>query len=153
MKKNPAQANVLERLAPGRLSRSGFLGQDERPLEEIIAADLAELGAAALSTAQVADLLDELFRSAAAGLEAPRSACGGRATVQLFEAMGRIPCPFACGGRTPKAVVQVKAGPVSISFTPLQAHLIREHGFLQGRGCTFRLEPRDLAALYVACKG
>ena len=153
MKQNPASSRLLQRLAPGRLSSSGFLGRDDRPIEEIVAADLAELEAAALSTAQVADLLDELQRSATAGLEAPRSACGGRATVQLFEAMGRIPCPFACGVRTPKAVVQVKAGPLDLSFTPLQAHLRREQGSLQARGRPSRLEPRDLAALHAACRG
>ena len=41
---------------------------------------------------------------------------------------------------------------VDLSFTPLQAHLLREHGFLQGRGSEFRLEPRDLAALYRVCR-
>ena len=153
MKQNPALATVLQRLAPGRLSRSGFLGQDDRPIEEIVAADLAELDAAGVSGTQIADLLDELHRSADEGLEAPCDVFGGRATVQIIETMGRLSCPFACGFRTHKGVVHVKAGTVDVIFTPLQAHLIREHGFFQGRGGDFRLEPRDLVALYVACKG
>jgi hypothetical protein len=152
MKRNPALASVLQRLAPGRLSRSGFLGQDERSLEEIVAADLADLDAAGVGVAQIADLLDELHQRADEGMEAPQDACGGRATVEIIEAMGRIPCPFACGFRTHKAVVHARAGTVDILFTPLHAHLIREHGFFQGRGSDFRLEPRDLVALYVACK-
>ena len=153
MKQNPVLARVQQRLAPGRLSRSGFLGQDPRPFDEIVDADLAELEAAGVRVTQVADLLDELHRRADEGLEAPCEACGGRATVQLVEAMGRISCPFACGFRSHKAVVHVHAGVVDLLFTPLQAHLIREHGFFQGRGSDFRLEPREVVALYVACQG
>jgi hypothetical protein len=152
MKQNPAFAPLLRRLAPGRLSLSGFLGNDDRPLEEIIATDLAELDAAGLSTRQVADLLDDLHRLADEGLEAPREAFGGRATVRLVETMGRISCPFACGFHTHKAIVHVRAGPLVLRFSPLQAHLLREHGFLEGRGSAFRLEPRDLAALCAACR-
>jgi hypothetical protein len=93
-----------------------------------------------------------LHRVADEGLEAPRSACGGRATAEEVEGMGRIACPFACGVRSHKAVVHVTAGAVDLRFTPLQAHLLREHGFLQGRGSEFRLEPRDLLALFRACQ-
>jgi hypothetical protein len=151
MKRNPALASLLQRLAPGRLSGPGFLGQDPRPLEEIVATDLARLETADVSAVQIADLLDELHRLADAGLEAPCEGFDGRATVQIVETMGRISCPFACGFRAHKAVVQFRAGTVELRFTPLQAHLIREHGFFQGLGSDFRLEPRDLVALYVAC--
>jgi len=153
MKRNPSLATVRQRMAPGRLSGTGFLGDDERPLDEIIAADLAELDEAGLAPGQVADLLDELHRVADAGLEAPQPAFGGRAIAEVVEGMGRISCPFACGVRSHKAVVHVKAGSLDVRFTPLHAHLIREHGFFQGRGSEFRLEPRDVVALYVACKG
>lgn len=153
MKQNPALAAVLRRLAPGRLSLHGFLGEDERPLEEIIAADLAELAEAGVATQQIGDLLDELHRVADGSLEAPCAACGGRAAVRVTEAMGWIPCPFACGFRAHKAVVEVTAGSIALRFTPLQAHLIREHGFLQGRGSVFRVEPRDLVGLLAACRG
>jgi hypothetical protein len=152
MKRNPSLAAVRQRMAPGRLSATGFLGEDERPLDEIVAADLAQLDESGVTPSQIADLLDELHRVADEGLEAPRPACDGRASAEVVESMGRISCPFACGVRSHKAVVHVKAGSIDLYFTPLHAHLIREHGFFQGRGSEFRLEPRDLVALYVACR-
>ncbi len=153
MKRNPVLAALRQRLAPGRLSRAGFLGGDPRPLDELVAADLAALDDAGVTPGQVADLLDALHRAADEGLEAPREVFGGRATVEIVEGMGRIPCPFGCGFRSHKAVVHVKAGTLDLRFTPLHAHLIREHGFFQGRGSEFRLEPHELVELYVACQG
>lgn len=153
MKHNPRLARVRERMVPGRLSSAGFLGDDQRPLEEIIADDLAALARYDLAPGQVADLLDELHRAADEGLEAPREAFGGRAAVRIVEGMGRISCPFGCGTRCHKAVVRVVAGGLELEFTPLHAHLIREHGFFQGRGSPFRLEPAALAELYAACIG
>ena len=38
MKKNPAEKIIRERLEPGALSIDGFLGHDERPIADIIAA-------------------------------------------------------------------------------------------------------------------
>jgi len=153
MKANPLHEASRRRLAPGRLSSAGFLGPDTRPIDEIVAADVADLAEAGLTVEQVADLLDELHGAADAGLEAPCAACAGRATAAIVEGMGRIPCPFACGFRGHKAVILVQAGDQELRFTPLHSHLIRRHGFFQGRGSEFRLEPRDLAALYRACRG
>ena len=39
MKQNPAEQTIRERLEPGHISVEGFLGHDERPLSDIIAAD------------------------------------------------------------------------------------------------------------------
>jgi hypothetical protein len=152
MKRNPTLEAVRQRMAPGRLSGAGFLGDDDRPLEEIIAADLAALDETGVTPTQIADLLDELHRAADEGLGEPQDVFAGRATVEIVEGMGRISCPFACGARAHKGIVHAKAGSVDLRFTPLQAHLIREHGFLQGCGSEFCLEPATLVALYAACK-
>ena len=127
MKRNPANAKTRTMMERGRLARDGFLGDDMRPLDEIVAADAA--------------------------LETPRDLYDGRVQVQLTEVMGRISCPFGCGSRSHKAAIQVRAGDLAFVFTPLHAHLIREHGFFQGKGSWFRLEPAELIALYRRCRG
>ncbi|MDX9981269.1 MAG: hypothetical protein RBU25_14680 [Lentisphaeria bacterium] len=153
MKRNPVQAHAREMMERGRLARDGFLGDDMRPLDEIVAADAAALAAAGVTRGNLADLLDELHAAADAALETPRELFGGKVQVQLIEVMGRIPCPFGCGERAHKAAIRVKAGDLAFVFTPLQAHLIREHGFFQGEGSWFRLEPAELIALYRLCRG
>ncbi|MBN2449762.1 MAG: hypothetical protein JXR77_05195 [Lentisphaeria bacterium] len=153
MKRNPALQSSRERMAPGRLSRGGFLGDDERPLDEIVAADGAELAALGVTAAEIAELLESFHRAADEALETPRELCGGRIVVQETEVMGRIPCPFACGFRTHKANILVRSGDRTWVVTPMHAHLIGRHGFFQGRGSAFRVEPADLAALVRLCRG
>ena len=152
MKRNPANAKAREMMQGGRLSRDGFLGDDPRPLDEIVAADLAVFETAGITREEIADLLDELHRAADEALETPRTLFGGKVKVQLTEVMGRIPCPFGCGAQAHKAAIHVEAGGVAFTLTPLQIHLIREHGFFQGRGSWFRLEPSELVALYRLCR-
>lgn len=148
MKQNPADTALRKRMVPGALSRDGFLGNDARDIAEIIAADRAELEAADVTVAEIADMLDALHRAADDALETPCPVCGGTLSVRMTEVMGRIPCPFACGAALHKGVVEVSCPERRvIRFTPLHAHLIREHGFFQGRGAAFRLEPRDAIAL------
>jgi hypothetical protein len=152
MKPNPANQHTREMMARGRLARDGFLGDDTRTLDDIIAADEAVLESEGVSRADLADLLDELHEAADEALETPRELFDGRVTVQLIEVMGRIPCPFGCGVPEHKAAIQVTAGDIVFTFTPLHAHLIREHGFFQGKGSWFRLEPLELIALYRLCR-
>lgn len=153
MKENPRFSPVRERMAPGRLSEEGFLGTDSRSLEDIVADDLAVLAEAGIDRNELADFLDEIHRAADAALETPTTLYDGRLTVQSTEVMGRIPCPFACGYRTHKATIRVTTRTGSLDLTPLHNHLIREHGFFQGRGSAFRLEPRDLIDLYRLARG
>jgi hypothetical protein len=136
----------------GVLSGAGFLGDDERPLAEIVAADRATLEQAGLTVHDVADLLEHLHEVADRGFGASVAIAGGRVKVWIQEVMGRIPCPYACGFRAHKAVVTVSAAAGEFQFTPLSAHLIREHGFFEGKGSPFRIEPEELVALFrVVC--
>ena len=147
MKQNPVEKPVRARMQPGVLSRSGFLGRDERPIADIVAADLAELQRAGMGPGEVGDVLDALHAAADAGLGAPQQVADGRLSVCSIEGLGTIPCPFGCGTNLHKGVVHVSWPEGSLHFTPLQGHLIREHGFFQGRGAQFRIEPHGAAAL------
>ncbi len=151
MKKNPALRSTLERMSPGNLSKDGFLGTDDRPVSEIVAADVAALEALGLDCEQAAELLDELHRKADQGLESPVVCFDGKVTVQGTEVKGGMPCPFGCGVRTHKACIRVRGEGLELVFTPMQVHLVRDHGFFEGRGSPFRMEPEALAALFHLC--
>jgi hypothetical protein len=153
MKQNPAEQSIRERLEPGHISVEGFLGTDDRPLADIIAADTGEIEAAGLTVEEVGKFLEELHAVADAGWEGRVPAFDGKVTVRSDETLGQIPCPFACGAHCHKAVVAVKdaEGSDLLRFTPLDAHLIRAHGFFQGKGSLHRIEPQAVVDLYRFC--
>lgn len=142
MKENPRNIPVVESLRAGILSRDGFMGEDTRPFTEVILDDTAALASAGTNAVELADKMNRLTK---AGLEQVGNevALGGyRVTVEDY--MGRISCPFR-DHRAPKrnTVVVDKAGR-QMSWTALGVHLIRVHGFFQGKGAPYRLEPAEL---------
>ena len=154
MKHNPADQLIRDRLEPGALSIEGFLGSDDRSLADIIAADTGEVEAADLTAEQLGSFLEKLHTTADGGWESRVPMFNGKISVRSDETLGQIPCPFACGDPSHKAVIGVKdaAGNDLLNFTPLDAHLIRVHGFFEGKGSAYRIEPKDLIALYRFCE-
>lgn len=152
MKQNPSESAVRERMAPGALTLDGFLGNDTRPLDDIISADVDFLADGGVSRAAIADLLEEIHEGADANQEAPISLYDGAVTAQATEVRGRIPCPFGDGHLAHKAVIDIRAAGCELRITPLGIHMLREHGFLQGRGTEFRVEPESLLELYHVCR-
>jgi len=62
-------------------------------------------------------------------------------------AAGRIACPWGGCGVFPRGEAEL-AGPATgpvMRFTDLSIHRIAEHGFYQGRGGRYRLEPNQVA--------
>lgn len=155
MKENPADQTTRDRLEPGHLSIEGFLGTDQRPLADMIAADIGEIEAAGLTVKQLGEFLEDLHQIADAGWEGRVPAFDGKITIRSDETLGQIPCPFACGANCHKAEVAVKDanGNDLLRFTPLDAHLIAAHGFFEGKGAHYRTEPADVIALYRRCHG
>lgn len=151
MKHNPAEDEIRRRMAPGSLSRDGFLGEDNRSIDEIVDADKAHLAEIGLTVEKVADMLDWIHRVADEGIETEREMCHGKLKVRLEEGMGGIPCPFGCGYRGHKGIIHVRTPEREVRITPLHSHLVRKHGFFQGRGSTFRLDPDIAAELYNLC--
>jgi hypothetical protein len=146
MKLTPQEQAVVARMAPGVLSREGFLGPDARSLSEIIQADRAALEAMGLTPQRLAERMEDVLRAAMAAMggEVP---AGPGWTARFAEAMGRIACPWGgCGvfAKGEAELIQV-AGVAVMRVTPLSVHLVREHAFFQGRGSRYRLEPALLA--------
>ena len=135
-------------MAPGVLCREGFLGSDARRLSDILDADAAEVARLGLSHAAVAAELERVLNAAVHGLGTPVQ-IGERRVATWHEAMGRIPCPFGRCGTFPKGEVEfvnTQTGERMV-FTPLSVHAVAEHGFYQGRGSRYRLEPASLARM------
>ena len=148
MKLSPAESRVVERMASGVLCRDGFLAGDPRPLPEILDTDASEVARLNLSHEQLAQRLAKLLDVAMEGMGATVEV-GGGLRVRYAESMGRIPCPWGGCGVFAKGEVEVIGpdGTVPARFTPLSVHLIGRHGFYQGRGSRYRMEPASLAGL------
>jgi len=136
---------VLGNMAAGVLSRERFLGRDGRPLSEILDTDNAAVEELGVTHERIAQRLEEILRIATAGLGRPASV-GPHQTAAYHEAMGRIACPWGACGVFAKGEVELADArdPSVLRFTPLSIHLIRAHGFYQGRGSRYRVSPRKL---------
>ncbi len=147
MKQTPYDKQLAANLARGALCRDGFLGTDHREVWEIVAADNAAVSRLGLTHGRIADRLRDILERAMARYGNPADV-GEGLTAVYREAMGRIPCPWPHCTLAPKGEVELsdEAGR-TLLFSPLSVHLIAEHGFYQGRGSRYRLEPKDLAAV------
>lgn len=148
MKQSPHQRKVSERMAPGVLCREGFLGRDRRPLGEILDADNSTVVGLGLRHEQIAGRLREVLDAAVAGLGRRVDLSEGLTAV-FHEGMGRIPSPWPGEGTFRKGEVELTNAATgrTVRFTPLSVHLIARHGFYQGRGSRYRLEPQDVASM------
>ncbi|MHC4179572.1 MAG: hypothetical protein ACYSWU_18835 [Planctomycetota bacterium] len=147
MKQIPYDQHVLERMAPGALCAEGFLGDDHRDLSEILAEDDSAAVAAGASHEQLAAMLDDWMHRAIAELGRPVK-LSSDITATWHEGMGRIPSPWPGEGVYPKGELELtnaRTGRTQF-ITPLSVHLIATHGFYQGRGSRYRIEPTELIA-------
>jgi len=139
MKMNIDERNAYEKMKAGVLTSTGFLGQDNRPLTDIIEADEELFKALELDFDQVADRLEALARKGAEGLGEPITV-EDRYLIKSDEARGKLPCPFG-DGLYHKNSVSVQRDQDSIIYSDLSIHLLRIHHFCQGQGSPFRLDP------------
>ncbi|MHC4561643.1 MAG: hypothetical protein ACYS8X_02605 [Planctomycetota bacterium] len=147
MKQTPYDQHVLERMAPGALCAEGFLGDDPRDLSDILADDDSAVVAAGASHEQIAAKLDDWMHRAIAELGRPVG-LSVDITATWHEGMGRIPSPWPGEGVFPKGELELtdaRTGKTLLT-TPLSVHLIATHGFYQGRGSRYRIEPTELIA-------
>jgi hypothetical protein len=148
MKRLPKWIAIEEMMQPGVLSRDGMLGDDPRPLEEIMAVDAQAVSALGLTHEQIGARLAELTELARERFGA-HVLVGEVLQLSATEVRGSIPCPFKDNTRFPKLIVTCKHLPSGkeISWTALSTHMIAAHGFYEGRGAIFRLDPARLVEL------
>ena len=148
MKQSPDWSEIQERMRPGRLTRDGMLGNDPRSVEEIIDADAATLARLGVARRDITDRLRRISNQARSALGNPVE-IGAELEAWMDEGMGRIPCPFGHPGRLPKGVTYLRHRPTGrvLQWSDLGLHMMEGHGFFEGKGSAFRLEPEMLVRL------
>ncbi len=147
MKQTAILDRAQKRMAPGAITRDGFLGTERRRLVDLLEEDDAAVRRLGLTHAAIAARMRELRDAGAAGLGLAISVAP-HFDVRVEGVRGKLPCPFSDGlsAKTNVLVVNKRLNR-EITYTDLQVHLIAAHGFYLGRGSTYRLDPADLAAV------
>ncbi len=148
MKETPQNKTVRENMRPGKLSLPGFLGDDSRDLALLMEEDNVVIERLGVTHAAVAARMRALREAGVAGL-GEFTAVAAHFEVRVDSVRGRIPCPFGDRGLCAKTSVTVRNLAIGreITFTDLHMHLIEAHGFYEGRGSAYRLEPEVLVAV------
>lgn len=134
-------------------SAEGFMGVDSRSVQQIIEADLTAVRSLGHTPESVAGLLTVAFDRAEGAFGDRVELCPGVFAVH-YEARGKIQSPFEDGGLFQKGevIVTERAGGAALNITRLGIHLVRKHGFFQGVGCRYRLDPAETVRLLGSLK-
>ncbi|MEJ2704451.1 MAG: hypothetical protein P8Z79_18600 [Sedimentisphaerales bacterium] len=147
MKESPQDKSLDQILRSSRLVAGGFMGEDQREVFDVINADVGELARLGLEKEQLAARMHEITNLAVAGL-GTWVRVGQHLEAQVDEARGALVCPWPHSGCFAKRITSLrssKTGETLCRWSDLNIHLIGEHGFFEGRGSHFRIEPRRLA--------
>ncbi|NCU25496.1 hypothetical protein EOM86_02110 [Candidatus Nomurabacteria bacterium] len=145
MKQDPDMVKIQNNMQPGSLSAEGFLGDDDRNLTDIINEDDQIVKRHGSSHQEIASRLREMTGAAATGLGRPVSFSDDY-IVSSEDHRGRIPCPFRDRFYADKrnTIAENRRTGKRLLWTDLNIHMIEVHGFYEGRGSSFRLEPAEL---------
>ena len=148
MKRSPSEQRLEQMLRSSKLAAGGFMGTDTRTAEEVIREDAAELERLGKTAAAVASRMRKLAQLA-------RPALGNwietedKYRVRSEEWKGSLICPWPHAGRYEKRITTCRRLDTDqeIEWADLTIHLIEAHGFFEGRGSAFRLDPADLVRI------
>lgn len=132
----------------GPLAAHGFLGEDPRSLAHIIQADGLILERLGLTGKDLAARM-RFFTEQGRRYMGAQVMVDGNYMVQTEEHKGMILCPFAHNHQEQKditALTNLSTGK-TVRWSSLNIHFIDEHGFFEGRGAEFRLEPDEIAEI------
>ena len=96
MKMSPEYTKAQANMQPGVIASDGFLGDDKRPIIEIIADDEAEMKRAGLEFDGIIALMRHMLNESRKGLGEPVTV-DGKWIAQAFEARGFLASPFEDG--------------------------------------------------------
>ena len=145
MKKSPQEQKLERMLRSSKFSAGGFLGTDKRNLWEIVDADAAVIARAGKTMEEVAARMREITEIGKTGL-GDWVEVGRRLHAAVDDSRGMIPCPWPHHLRCLKRITTVKHSPTGtvLRWSELNIHLIEAHGFFEGKGAAFRIEPSIL---------
>jgi hypothetical protein len=148
MKQTPEMDKYQERMKAGHLTLEGFLGPDKRKLVDILIEDDATVNRLGLTHEQIAKKMYELRDAGARGLgEFIR--VEPNFEVKVESVRGKLPSPFDDGKIFQKINISIENTRLkkSLTFTELHIHMIEDHGFYEGKGHVYRLDPQQLAEI------
>ena len=148
MKQTVQMDKIQANMRKGVLTLEGFLGTDTRKLVDILVDDDAEVQRLGVTHGAIAHRMMELKEAGEKGLgEFIR--VGNRIEVKVDSVRGKLPCPFGDPGIFGKVntTVRDRLSGKEVTFTDLHIHMIMAHGFYEGKGSRFRLEPAQLVEL------
>lgn len=145
MKMSPQDKKLDDMLRSSSLVAGGFMGDDKRNVAEVIDADAATLLEHGVNATMLARRMSELTAIAKQGLGTWVDADGGALQVMSEEYKGMLVCPWGHAGHFDKQVTMLQrpATGQTLSWTDLNVHLIESHGFFEGKGSAFRIEPAE----------
>ncbi|PID27700.1 MAG: hypothetical protein CSB55_07890 [Candidatus Cloacimonadota bacterium] len=145
MKQIPQEEKIMKKLEAGVLTADGFLGNDQRSFFEIIESDKAELEKFDKTSREAGERLRYFYDSSVYAYDGP-IIVDENYEIENQTVRGFLLCPFSHPGRYPKGELRIKNLKLNkeIKVTPLNIHLIEEHGFFEGKGSSHRLEIKDL---------
>jgi len=145
MKQTVQMDRIQRNMAPGVMTRDGFLGTDSRKLIDILISDDAEVKRLDLDHRRISSAMRSFRNAGMKGL-GEFITVPPRFEVRVESVRGKLACPFGHPGLISKTNITVRnlERKQEITFTDLHIHLIEAHGFYEGKGSLFRLEPREL---------
>jgi len=151
MKMSPEFSKAQENMQPGVITSDGFMGDDTRPLVDIIEADEERFSQLGLDFEDVAARLRDLLERGRKGLGEPVTV-DDRWIVTSSEARGHLASPFEDGifRKVNARVERLESGKPSgdvLIYSDLSLHLLEKNHFLQGKGSSFRLDPEKIKSV------
>lgn len=148
MKQTPQLQKIQENMRPGVITLDGFLGRDTRNLVDILIDDDARVKRLGYTHKVIALKMVDARDKGKRGL-GDFISVEPHFEIKVDSVRGKLPCPFGDPGVFPKVNTTVRNLSLGkeITFTDLHIHFILVHGFYEGKGSAYRLEPEDLVAI------
>ncbi|GAB4280428.1 MAG: hypothetical protein Kow0029_25010 [Candidatus Rifleibacteriota bacterium] len=129
------------------LTLKGFLGNDDRKLADIIAADKLALQKLGIKLEEVCSKLQDLAERGTDLME-QEVKVDDKYLIRVRDDRGKIPSPWGDGlfEKGDVELTDIRNGK-KLKWNQLTLRLALAHGFLGGKGSEYRLEPEDLAEI------
>src|SRR4030042_898841 len=144
MKQSPDITKLDIVLRSSILVADGFMGDGHRSVTEVIDTDAGELFALDVTAQQIVDRMKEITEKAASG-QGTWVEIDDNRQAMVDETRGSLPCPWPHEGYYSKRVPTLKLvdSGKPIPWADLNQHMSGAHGFFEGRGSHFRIEPAE----------
>ncbi len=148
MKQSPLLQHIQQQMKPGVITLDGFLGTDERNLIDILIDDDGTVRRLGRTHRAIARRM-QYFRDAGYEGLGEFIKVDDYYEVRVDSVRGKLPSPFggpALYQKVNSIVRNLKLGR-EIVYTDMHIHFARDHGFYEGKGSLFRIEPEDLITI------